>query len=88
MLANDICGTLRDALSPRSPAYAIYGDYLVSDRPRPLLLILDHVSDFTSPLMHASTYYALVDDLLVWHLNKVTVSVQGKRPGRTSQEDI
>ena len=78
MLANDLCGSLRDALSPRSQAHSIYGDFLVSDRPRPLLLILDRVSDLTPPLMHASTYHALVDDLLGLKLNKVTVSVQGK----------
>jgi sec1 family domain-containing protein 1 len=78
MLGQELCSCLRENLSPRGQAHSIFGDFLVSDRPRPLLLILDRGSDLASPLMHASTYQALVDDLLDYKLNKVSVSVSSK----------
>lgn len=78
MLGQELCTCLRENLSPRGQAHSIFGDFLVSDRPRPLLLILDRGSDLASPLMHASTYQALVDDLLDYRLNKVSVSVSSK----------
>jgi sec1 family domain-containing protein 1 len=78
MLAVELCNSLRECLSPRGSAHSIFGDFLVSDRPRPLLLIADRSSDFTSPLLHASSYQALVDDLLDLHLNKVSVMAPAK----------
>lgn len=84
MLASELCNTLRECLSPRGSAHSIFGDFLVSDRPRPLLLIVDRTSDLTSPLLHASTYQALVDDLLDYHLNKVSVMVTNTKTGSNS----
>jgi sec1 family domain-containing protein 1 len=78
MLALELCNSLRECLSPRGSAHSIFGDFLVSDRPRPLLLIVDRSADVTSPLLHASSYLALVDDLLDFHLNKVNVTVTPK----------
>lgn len=85
MLAHELCNSLRECLSPRGSAHSIFGDFLVSDRPRPLLLILDRSSDSTSPLLHASSYLALVDDLLDCHLNKVTVTVSLKSAAPTKK---
>ena len=38
------------------PAQALFADCLVSDQPRPLLLIFDRSADMCPPLMHTSTY--------------------------------
>ena len=51
---------------------------LNSDRPRPLLLIFDRTADIAPPLLHTSTYQALVDDLLDHHLNRVTIELPAK----------
>lgn len=42
---------------------------------RPLLLIFDRSCDLTPPVMHTSSYQALIDDLLDHRLNRVTVDV-------------
>ena len=51
---------------------------LNSDRPRPLLLIFDRTADMAPPLLHTSTYQALIDDLLDHHLNRVTIELPAK----------
>lgn len=38
---------------------------------RPLLVIMDRNSDLITPIQHASTYQALIDDLLVHKANRV-----------------
>jgi hypothetical protein len=75
MLAADFCNTLRENLTPRGSAHSIFSDFLVSDRPRPLMLIFDRTCDMALPLSHSSSYQSLIDDLLDLHLNKVTVEV-------------
>jgi len=78
MLAHEITNTLRDALNPRGSNHANFSDFIVSDRPRPLLVIFDRTSDLATPLTHSCTYQSLIDDLLEHRLNKVTVNVSGK----------
>ena len=56
----------------------IYTESLNSDRPRPLLLIFDRTADMAPPLLHTSTYQALIDDLLDHHLNRVTIDLPAK----------
>jgi hypothetical protein len=90
MLAQELCNTLNENISPRGPAQGLFTDCLVSDRPRPLLLIFDRSSDMVPPLMHTSTYQALVDDLLDHRLNRVTVDLPGKdnAPGKKKTYDM
>ena len=90
MLAQELCNTLTENISPRGPAQGLFSDCLVSDRPRPLLLIFDRSSDMVPPLMHTSTYQALVDDLLDHRLNRVTVDLPGKdnAPGKKKTYDM
>ena len=48
---------------------------------RPLVIILDRALDFSTALAHTCTYQALVDDVLDFKMNRVTVSdgsAQGK----------
>jgi sec1 family domain-containing protein 1 len=78
MLASELNKTLRESLSSRGPAYQLLSECLVSDRPRPLLLIFDRTHDLMPPLLHSSTYQALVDDLLDYRLNRVSVDVTTK----------
>ncbi|KAI2503329.1 hypothetical protein MHU86_11159 [Fragilaria crotonensis] len=51
---------------------------------RPLLVLQDRNSDLMTPIQHASTYQALIDDLLVHSANRVEFTVttgeEGKRP--------
>jgi sec1 family domain-containing protein 1 len=51
---------------------------------RPLLVILDRNADLITPVQHASTYQALVDDVLTHKANRVEFDVTtesgGKRP--------
>lgn len=75
MLAQEVCSSLRENLSPRGPAQSLFSECLLSDRSRPLLLIFDRTSDMAPLLQHTSTYQALVDDLLEHRLNRVTVDV-------------
>lgn len=81
MLANDLCTSLRENLSPRGGAHTFFSDFLVTDRPRPLLLIFDRTCDMALPLTHSSSYQSLVDDLLDFHLNKVVVEVTSASTG-------
>ena len=53
-------------------------DCLVNDRSRPLLLIVDRISDLFPVLQHASTYQALINDLLDSKLNRVTIETPEK----------
>eukprot|EP00607_Mallomonas_marina_P005043 CAMPEP_0182425634 /NCGR_PEP_ID=MMETSP1167-20130531/12086_1 /TAXON_ID=2988 /ORGANISM="Mallomonas Sp, Strain CCMP3275" /LENGTH=430 /DNA_ID=CAMNT_0024606513 /DNA_START=765 /DNA_END=2057 /DNA_ORIENTATION=+ len=69
---------MREQVSARGPAPALFADCLLSDRPRPLLLLFDRCSDMATPLLHTSSYQALIDDLLDHRLNRVTVDVSGK----------
>lgn len=83
MLAQELCNILRENLSARGPAQALFSECLLSDKPRPLLLIFDRTCDLSPPLQHTSTYQALVDDLLEHRLNRVTVEINssGKDSG-------
>jgi hypothetical protein len=51
---------------------------------RPLLVLQDRNSDLMTPIQHASTYQALIDDLLIHAANRVEFQVitdqEGKRP--------
>jgi hypothetical protein len=78
MLAQELCGALRENISPRGPAQAVFGECLVSDKPRPMLVIIDRTSDMVPLLLHTSTYHALVDDLLECKLNRVSVEITSK----------
>jgi sec1 family domain-containing protein 1 len=78
MLAHELNTSLREALNPRGASHSNFSDFVVSDRPRPLLVIFDRTSDLATPLTHSCTYQSLVDDLLDHRLNKVTVNVSGK----------
>ena len=84
MLAQNFCNTLRENLHPRGPAYSLLAECNVSDRPRPLLLIFDRTQDMLPPLLHTSTYQALVDDLLQHRLNRVTVEVKSNAKANTN----
>jgi hypothetical protein len=81
MLAQELCASLRENISPRGPAQAVFAECLVSDRPRPLLIIMDRTDDMVPPLLHTSTYHALIDDLLDCKLNRVSVEVPSKDGG-------
>ena len=78
MLAQELCDMVKENLSPRGPAQSLFADCLVSDRARPLMLIFDRTADMSSPLMHTSSYQALIDDLLDHKLNRVTIDLSGK----------
>jgi sec1 family domain-containing protein 1 len=51
---------------------------VVNDRARPLLLITDRINDLFPILQHASTYQALINDLLDLKLNRVTIETPEK----------
>jgi len=57
---------------------------------RPLLVIMDRNSDLITPIQHASTYQALIDDLLTHNANRVefvvTQDANGKRPKKTTKK--
>jgi hypothetical protein len=57
---------------------------------RPLLVIMDRNSDLITPIQHASTYQALIDDLLTHNANRVefvvTQDADGKRPKKTTKK--
>lgn len=83
MLAHELCGAIKESITPRGPAYPLFSDALSGSiaypsagnvSGRPLLLIFDRTADMIPPLMHSATYQALVDDLLGLNLNKVTVT--------------
>lgn len=78
MLARNLFSLLKENISPRGPAHSLFAESLVSDRPRPLLLIFDRNCDIFPLLQHSSTYQALVDDLLDHRLNRVTIEMTGK----------
>ena len=78
MVATELNDILRENISPRGAAQSLFADCLVSDRPRPLLLVFDRTVDMSSPLLHTSTYQALIDDLLDHRLNRVTVDTTTK----------
>lgn len=54
---------------------------------RPLLVILDRNADMVTPVQHASTYQALIDDMLTHNANRVefevTTDTGAKRPKAT-----
>lgn len=57
---------------------------------RPLLVIMDRNADLITPIQHASTYQALIDDLLTHNANRVefvvTTDADGKRPKKTTKK--
>jgi hypothetical protein len=56
MLSQELFSLVKDVLSPRNPAQALFEDCLVHDRARPLLLIVDRTNDLFPMLQHNSTY--------------------------------
>lgn len=87
MLAAEYTSLLREHLQPRGPAHAIYSEFLISDRPRPLLLIYDRTGDMVTPLLHTSTYHSLIDDVLEYKLNKITIDKTKKSYDMNSSND-
>jgi hypothetical protein len=83
MLAGELGSLLRENLAPRGPAYALFSESLAASQhqARPLLLIFDRSADMAPVLQHTSTYQSLVDDLLEYRLNRVTVEVGGSKSG-------
>lgn len=78
MLAREFNTMLRENISVRGPAQALFEDCLVQDRVRPLMLIVDRSVDLFPVLQHTSTYQALISDLLDCKLNRVTIDVPEK----------
>lgn len=78
MLANEFCSALRESISPRAPTHSVFSECLVGDKSRPLLIIFDRNCDMIPPLLHTSTYQALIDDVLECKLNRVSVEVPSK----------
>jgi hypothetical protein len=57
---------------------------------RPLLVLMDRNADLVTPIQHASTYQALIDDLLIHKANRVEFTVttstdNNKRPKTTEK---
>ena len=77
MLARDLATMVHDNLSPRGAAYTLLSGALITDRPRPLMLIFDRTCDLSTSAMHTSTYQSLIDDLLDHKLNRVTIESKG-----------
>ena len=73
MLARDFSSLLHENLTPRGAAYQLLSGALITDRPRPLMLIFDRTCDLSTSAMHTSTYQSLIDDLLDHKLNRVTI---------------
>eukprot|EP01034_Spumella_vulgaris_P023349 gene23349-29562_t len=78
MLAADLCAQLKENISVKGPAQSLFGDCMVNDRSRPLLLIFDRACDLFPIFQHNSTYQALVSDLLDFKLNRVTIELKDK----------
>lgn len=66
MLAQSFAALLRENISPRGPASSLFADALVSDRPRPLLLIFDRNSDIFPLLQHTSTYQVFLQFIYIY----------------------
>jgi len=86
MLAHEFNSLLKENISSRGPAQALFEDCLVGDRPRPLLLIFDRSSDFFPILQHTSKYQALISDLLDYKLNRVTIDIPEKDASKTKKK--
>jgi hypothetical protein len=82
----ELNNTLKENISSRGPAQALFEDCLVHDRSRPLLLILERSSDLFPVLQHNSSYQALIADLLDFKLNRVTVEVNDKATSTTKKK--
>lgn len=82
MLANELNALIKEQISIKnSTTSSIFSECLSaanSNTNRPLLIIYDRTCDMTPPLLHTSTYQALIDDLLEHKLNRVTVDPSGK----------
>lgn len=78
MLAHEFNQILKENISSRGPAQALFEDCLVHDRSRPLMIIMDRSNDFFPIFQHNSTYQALINELLDFKLNRVTVDVVEK----------
>lgn len=90
MLAQELCAMLKENVSGRGPATALFEDCLVtSDRSRqarPLLLIFERGADFFPILQHTSTYQALINELLDSKLNRVTIEAPDKDSANSSSQ--
>lgn len=75
MLAKDIGALLRENVSPRGAAHALFSESLSlsQQQSRPLLVIFDRSADMCPVLQHTASYQALIDDLLDHRLNRVTI---------------
>lgn len=81
MLTRELNSLLKENISSRGPAQALFEECLVNDRTRPLLLITDRITDLFPVFQHASTYQALINDLLQLKLNRVTIDIPEKEGG-------
>ncbi len=89
MLANELNQLLKEHVMSRGSAQALFEECLGHDRPRPLLVVVDRMSDLYPILQHNNTYQALVSDLLDFKLNRVTVEAsdsKGKQQQPQSRE--
>lgn len=86
MLASELHGILKENISSRGPAQALFEDCLVHDKARPLLLIVERSSDMFPVFQHNSTYQALISDLLEFKLNRVTVDIADKTGNNTPKK--
>ena len=86
MLAHELCTLLRDQITIRSNTTSnnLFIDCMntMDHRNRPLLVLFDRTFDMSPPLLHTSTYQALIDDLLDHTLNRVTIEPSAtSKPG-------
>eukprot|EP01038_Epipyxis_sp_PR26KG_P005707 gene5707-7877_t len=86
MLAHELNSLLKENISSRGPAQALFEDCLMNDRSRPLLLIFDRTADLFPVLQHNLTYQALIDDLLDYKLNRVNIEIADKSGAVTGKK--
>lgn len=87
MLAKDLGALLRENISPRGAAHALFSESLSlsQQRSRPLLVIFDRSADMCPMLQHTASYQALIDDLLEHRLNRVTLENKKSDGGVTKK---
>ena len=84
MLANELNTLIKENISIKNTGNNnVFNDCLSmannsSNISRPLLIIYDRTCDMMPPLLHTSTYQALIDDLLEHKLNRVTIDPNEK----------
>jgi hypothetical protein len=81
MLATELGTLLRENISPRGAAQALFSESLSLNQhqSRPLLVVFDRSTDMCPIVQHTASYQALVDDLLEHRLNRVTIDTATKQ---------